>query len=138
MPSPWDIDIVFVPAKIGGKKHSNTHALANNVALWYRYSKTKIKNDFKARMKEWSLPIYESEPHDEAEVHFQIFRDSNRKIDSDSMSISTFKWALDLLVEQGYLSDDDRVKIVLHPTKLDKDSKVKYIETMVHMQVKLI
>ena len=55
-------------------------------------------------------------------------------MDPDSLGPSTYKWAIDLLVEQGMIIDDDQCMVVLHPTKLDCPGT---IETSVRMQVKL-
>ena len=81
----------------------------------------------------WYLPFYKGKPVRKAEVTFKILRNTNRKMDPDAFGASAFKWAIDILVEQKYLSDDDQVRIILEPTELGcKDSG----ETLIEMDVK--
>ena len=132
MEKEFDLEIVFTPAMLRRKKKSDVLCTTNNMHLWYRYSKTKIKESFKNDMKEWYLPKHTGDPYRWAEIHFTILRTNKRKIDSDALSSGTYKWTQDLLVEQGYLSDDDQTRLVLNPTEFDCDGTV---ETSVRMQV---
>jgi hypothetical protein len=54
-------------------------------------------------------------------------------MDSDSLSASTYKWAIDVLTTQGYLVDDDQCRVVLNPTQLGVSGNA---ETSVKMQIK--
>lgn len=129
----YDIDIIFTPATLERKTKSNVLCCNNNQSLWYRHSKTKIKNTFKEFLKEWYLPPYSREPHRSAEITFTALRNNGYKLDSDALSSSTYKWAIDVLTEQNYLIDDDACRVVLEPTELRVPGS---IETQVRMQVK--
>ena len=134
MEGAFDITVMFPPAMLRRKKKESILCLTNNISLWWRYSKTKIKSEFKDMLIQWYLPEWQDNPYERAEIHFTVLRANGKKLDADSMAPSTFKWAMDTLVEQGYLVDDDKVKIVLHPTRLNQENQ---LETMVKMQVKL-
>jgi hypothetical protein len=128
----YEIEIIFTPAMIGGKKNSAVCATNNNVHLWFRHSKTKIKNAFQELLREWYLPCFDENPYHCGEVHFTILRTNGRGMDSDALGISTNKWAIDTLTHQGYIVDDNRIKIVLEPTELNYKSE---IETQVRMKI---
>lgn len=130
----YDIDISFIGPKIGGGRMKNSYATNNNIPTWYRYYKTKIKLQFKTMLHEWYLPP-STRKAEKAEVTFTIMRNNKKKMDPDAFGISAFKWAIDTLVEQGYLADDDKVRIILEPTQLDcADSG----ETTINMKVKFL
>ena len=131
----WDLDIVFAPAMLGLVRKSDEVATTNNLSRWWKHAKTKIKDKFQEDMKGWYIPEYEGEPSRWAEIHFTILRTNGRKMDADSLSPSTYKWAIDLLTKQGYIVDDDQCRIILHPTKLKVPGT---IETSIRMQVKLM
>lgn len=118
---------------LGLKRKSDEIATTNNLSKWWRQAKTRIKNNFQDDLKEWFLPEHEDNPYRWAEIHFTILRTNDRKMDSDSLGPSTYKWAIDLLTIQGYILDDDQCRVVQHPTKLSVDGN---IETSVKMQVK--
>lgn len=126
------IDISFIAPKIGAGKFKNQYATTNTIPNWYRYYKPKISQAFKTMLREWYLPDAEGKPFSAGTVTFKIKRNTKRKMDPDAFGASAFKWAIDVLVEQGYLSDDDKVRIVLEPTELAcADSS----ETIIHMTV---
>ncbi len=133
MAQEFDLEIVFTPAMLIRKRKSDVVTTVNNQSLWWRHTKTKIMQSFKSNMKEWYIPISEIGQYRWAEIHFTILRTNGRKIDSDALSSSTYKWTIDLLVERKFLSDDDQCRIVLNPTKLHCKGT---IETSVLMQVK--
>ena len=134
MEGAFDITVMFPPAMLNRKKKESILCLTNNISLWWKHSKTRIKNEFKDILKQWYLPEWQDNPYERAEIHFTVLRANGKKLDADSMAPSTFKWSMDTLVEQGYLVDDDKVKLVLHPTRLNQKNQN---ETMVLMQVKL-
>jgi len=94
--------------------------------------KTKIKNTFKENLREWYIPVAEKK-YRKATVTFQIKRDSARKIDADAFGISAYKWFIDLLVEQGYLIDDDMVRVIQEPVALNSSLN----ETQIYCKVEL-
>lgn len=130
----YDLEIVFTPAMLGLKRKSDEVASTNNLSKWWTFSKTKIMNSFKSEMKNWFIPEFEDNPYRWAEINFTILRTNNRKMDPDSLGPSTYKWTIDLLTEQGYIVDDDRCRVILHPTELNCKGT---IETSVRMQIKL-
>ena len=133
MAQEFDLEIVFTPAMMGYKRKSDELVSNNNLSKWWRHSKTRIKNTFQDYLKEWYLPIWEEDPYRWAEIHFTILRKNYVKMDSDALSSSTYKWAIDVLTIQGYLSDDDICRVVLNPTELGVSGN---IETSVKMQIK--
>jgi len=132
MGTEHDLDFIFVPAKIGFGKDKDVLCTNNNIPLWYRYNKTKIKNTFKDHVTQWLLPEHIDNPYITAEIRFTIHRPDNRKIDADAFGVSSYKWIIDILVEQSYLIDDDKCKIILEPAVLSHGS----VETVVRMEVK--
>lgn len=130
----YDLEIVFTPAMLGLKRKSDEVASTNNLSKWWKHSKAKIMTSFKNNMKEWFISEFEDNPYRWAEINFTIMRTNNRKMDPDSLGPSTYKWTIDLLTEQGYIVDDDRCRVILHPTELNCKGT---IETSVRMQVKL-
>lgn len=127
----FDLDIVFTPAMIISSKKTDEVCSTNNISRWWRHGKTKIMGKFKQDMREWFLPEWHDNPYRWAEIHFTILRTNQRKMDPDSLGPSTYKWAIDLLTEQGYTVDDDRNKVIFNPTQLGCEGK---IETSVRMQ----
>lgn len=135
MEEEFDIDVVFPPAMLGYKRKSDEVASTNNLSKWWKQSKTRIKENFKTIIKEWYLPEWDGNIYRRAEVHYTILRTNYRGMDSDALGPSTYKWALDCLTEQGYITDDDQCKVVLNPTLLGQSGNV---ETMIRMQIKLL
>ena len=125
-----EISFIFTPPTFGNK---NELCSLNNISRWYRFAKTKIKDEFKNQLKEWSLPVWEDNPFMKAELEYTILRTNRKKMDSDALSL-TYKWVQDLLVEEGYLTDDDHTKVILNPTQLNVEGSV---ETSVLVEIKL-
>ncbi len=115
--------------KIGAGKKKNQLATINTLPYWYRYRKTIIKNEFKNRLLEWYIGksniMMES-----FKIEFSIIRNNKRKLDSDSI-IMPIKWIIDVLVQQGYAKDDDKVKIVIIPSVVD----LEQLETLIDVKV---
>ena len=120
--------VVPVP-KIGAGKAKNQLVLANNMPVWYRYHKTRIKEEFKHSLVEWFIP--ESELLLESfKIEFSLLRHNKRRIDSDA-PFFVLKWIIDAIVEQGYAIDDNKVKLVIIPSVVDKAAK----ETSIRVKV---
>ena len=126
------IEFTFVPPYFGIKKP--TLATLNNITKWITFAQTKMKTEFKATLSDWSLPIWEENPYQSAEIEYTILRKNGRKIDSDNLAFS-YKWLQDLLVENQYMVDDDSIKVTLHPTQLKVPGEV---ETSVHVKITLL
>ncbi len=124
------INFIFVPPSFGKK---NELCTLNNVTKWFKFAKTKLKDNFKLDLSEWSLPPWEDNPYTKADIEYTILRKDGKKIDSDNLAFS-YKWLQDLLVDQNYLIDDDKVKVVLNPTQLHVEGSV---ETSVSCNIKL-
>jgi len=60
-------------------------------------------------------------------------RKDDRRIDADSTSLVA-KWVCDVLVEKGYLVDDDKVRFIFEPPKL---AQRQQNEMMIHLKIKL-
>jgi len=91
------------------KTNNSSYVLAtlNNISQWYRYNKTKIKNDYKLYLKEWVVP----EPNQQYEhllIQYRIIRNSKRKLDKDNV-IFALKWLADTLEEMEYIKNDQIV-----------------------------
>ena len=72
-------------------------------------------------------------PYTKADIEYTILRKNGVKIDSDNLAFP-YKWLQDLLVENGYLVDDDQTRVVLNPTLLHVEGNV---ETSVRVEIHL-
>ena len=116
--------------KILTGKHKGQLSTINNIPYWYRYQKTKIKNQFKLSLGDWNIP--ESNLKLETgSVEFTILRNSNRRIDADSCAMIS-KWCVDFMVEQGWFSDDDKIRFIYDIPILGCDSPETMIEVKVY------
>jgi len=125
------IEFIFVPPCFGIRKPELV--TLNNVTKWWKFLKTKIKDEFKAELSDWSLPTWEENPYTKAEIEYTILRNNGFKLDSDNLAF-TYKWLQDLLVENSYLIDDDHTKVILNPTLLHVEGSV---ETSVRVVITL-
>ncbi len=125
------IQFVFVPPTFGIRKPELI--TLNNVTKWWKFAKTKLKNEFKSDLADWSLPPWEENPYKKANIEYTIRRKDGFKIDSDNLAFP-YKWLQDLLVENNYLLDDDKIRVVLNPTQLHVEGSV---ETSVHVTITL-
>ena len=127
----WDIEFSVPFPKIPSGKYKGQLATMNRLPLFHRYGITKIKQEFKQLLEEWYIKKNTEIKYKKAEIHFTIQRNSNRKIDSDSMSYMV-KYVIDTLVHQKFLEDDDQCRITLEPTQLG----IEGVETSILVQVK--
>ena len=125
------IEFIFVPPCFGIRKPELI--TLNNVTKWWKFAKTKIKDEFKAELSDWSLPTWEENPYTAAEIEYTILRNNGFKLDSDNLAFP-YKWLQDLLVENGYMVDDDKIRVVLNPTQLHVEGSV---ETSVRVTITL-
>jgi len=116
------IHFVFVPPSFGTKNPQLV--TLNNVTKWWKFAKTKLKAEFKADLSDWSLPPWEDNPYTKAEIEYTIRRKDGKKIDSDNLAFP-YKWLQDLLVENEYLVDDDKIRVVLNPTQLHVEGSIE-------------
>jgi Holliday junction resolvase RusA-like endonuclease len=105
--------------KIGSGKYKNQLCTLNNIPKFFRYQKTKIKNDFKDSLKGWSVPRVEHS-HETGLIEFELYRPTKLRLDADAGAL-IYKWIMDLLVEEGYYKDDDKITLVLKPVVIDKE-----------------
>ena len=126
------IDFIFVPPSFGIRKPELV--TLNNVTRWWKFAKTKIKDEFKSEISEWNLPEWDDNPFTKAEIEYTILRKDGYKLDSDNLAF-TYKWLQDVLVENSYLIDDDKIRVVLNPTQLHVKGNV---ETSVRVTITLI
>ena len=125
------IEFIFIPPVFGKK---NQLCTTNTISRWYRFAKTKIKQEFKEQLEGWFLPLWEDTPYLQAEIEYTILRKDGKNIDSDSFSVSCFKWLRDILAENNYLVDDNLVRQIMNPTRLHVEGSV---ETSVHVIITL-
>lgn len=128
-----ELEFIYTPPLIGAGKHKAQLVAMNNHDKWGKFYATRIKSEFKDTLKEWYLPERDENPYQKAEVTFTILRNNNIRIDADAMSFVN-KWFLDTLTEQGYLVDDDKVRVVLEPPVMGLKSSV---ETQVRVHILL-
>ena len=122
---------IIVPPVFGKKAELCS---LNNMSRWYRFQKTKIKQEFKEYLEAWFLPLWDDCVFTKAEISYTVLRKDAKKLDADNLTI-IYKWFQDLLVENSYLSDDDKVKVILNPTILNAEDSE--FETSVLISVKL-
>ena len=126
------LNFIFVPPSFGIKNPQMV--TLNNVPKWWKFAKTKLKDEFKAQLSDWSLPpVDDDNPYTKADIEYTILRKNGVKIDSDNLAFP-YKWLQDLLVENGYLVDDDQTRVVLNPTLLHVEGNV---ETSVRVEIHL-
>jgi len=111
------------------KKYTEVLCTLNTISKWYRYSKTKIKNDYKTILKELSVP----EPtmqYDSILIEYRIIRHTKQNIDKDNV-VFALKWLSDLLEELGYIKNDNVVNFSSFDTTYDLSAE----ETMLEIRV---
>ena len=116
------IQFTFTPPSFGKQ---NKLCTTNTISQWYRFAKTKIKQEFQVEITEWHLPQWENNPYTKADIEFTVLRKDGKNIDSDSFSVSCYKWLRDMLVTNGYLLDDNMVKQTMNPTQLHVEGSVE-------------
>ena len=119
---------VGVPKILSGKGKGRLVSL-NTIPLWYRYQKTKIKNQFKDAIKDWFIPKSDKR-YKSGSIVFKLYRPTKVKLDADGQ-IFAYKWIADALVEQGWFLDDDKITFVLEPVVHD----VNKVETEIKVEV---
>jgi len=98
------------------KTKKSTQLLSLNVAnRLNHFIKTQIKNRFKM---ECGLFIPKAKKtYDSLIIEATTIRNINKKFDAINTSLP-IKWVEDVLIEKGYIKDDDKNKIIINPTKL--------------------
>ena len=132
MEREYDLEWICPFPTIGKGKKANQLCTVNNLPYFYRYGITRIKNTFKEQLKEWYIPKHTGEPTRSALVIFRIKRKNKKRIDPDSAALPQ-KWIADVLVEQGYLIDDDQIRYILEPTEYSCEG----VDTSIYCRVKL-
>ena len=118
-------------SKITGN-YSEIIATLNNVSQWLRYKKTEIKNQYKQLCRDFFIP----EPPDEWKpitsvvLEYTILRHNTKRIDTDNVIFAS-KFLADLLVDMGYLIDDNQVTLIIKPYIVDKS----LVETQLSMRM---
>jgi hypothetical protein len=110
-------------------KVTETICTLNNISSWIRFSKTKIKNDYKNLLQDLFIPEPDKE-YKSIVIEYRILRDSNRQIDKDNVVFS-LKWLSDLLEELGYIKNDNVVNFRSFDTKHD----LTLDETMLEIRI---
>lgn len=114
---------IYAP-KIGKGKYKNQLATVNNIPVWFRYYKTKIKKDFIETLGDWHVPKSDL-MLEEADIEFTLLRNSKRKLDADALTV-VYKWTIDYIVKQGWLKDDDKLRIIMNPTQIHESPETMF------------
>jgi len=101
----------------------------NNISSWYRYSKTKIKEEYKDLLKEFYIPNPIQE-YQTLTIEYRIIRHNKINIDKDNV-IFALKWISDTLEELGYVRNDNVINFHSYDTVYDKDIS----ETMLEVRI---
>ena len=112
------------------KTNKNTKQIVslNNMSRWYRYGITRIKNDYKAILKDFFIPDPQTE-FISLRIEYEVQRHNKRRVDSMNIIAFADKWILDSFVETGWLKDDDKCYHVINPAQ--------YVEGIVETQLKM-
>ena len=116
-------------SKVTGK-YSEILATLNNISKWYRWSKTKIKDEYKSGLKEYYIPEPDN-VHDSLTIDYRIIRHTNRTVDKDNI-IFALKWLADTLEELGYVKNDKVVNFRSFDTIVDIRNPETMFEVRVH------
>jgi hypothetical protein len=111
------------------KKITETLCTLNNVTQWIRYSKTKIKNDYKDLLKDFFIPEPEKQ-YNALNIQYRIIRDTKRNLDKDNV-VFALKWISDTLEDLGYVKNDNVVNFESYDTLYDKQAS----ETMLEIRI---
>lgn len=98
-------------------KHKNQILSANNISKWYRYKKTEYKNKYKSFLKDMIIPENNGEPYTELLVVYKVLRHNNRRVDAMNIVMFLDKWFVDALVDEKWLTDDDKVSTFIEQTE---------------------
>jgi hypothetical protein len=123
------VALVRVPfPTLQGKKKKRLFSLN---AIPNRFVVTKVKNQFKTSIMDWFLPSYNGEPMRSVLIEAKVLRHNQRKLDAINMALPV-KWFEDCLIDLGYIKDDDKNMIILHPTVYESGLN----ETMIEITIK--
>lgn len=123
------IDMV-IPFPYWESKGKKQIASLNNLSRWYRHNHTKIKNGYKDLLRDFYVPepnqIYNS-----LLFKYEIQRHNNRRADSMNLVPLADKWLVDLMVDIGWMKDDDKCYHMISPAVYKKG----IVETQLRVQV---
>ena len=113
------LEFRFPILRIGRGTFKDQAVLMNNVNRWKRGYQTILKKEFKDSLRDWVIPVSDL-GFDTGRVEFKLFRNNGIRQDADSIAYQA-KWLQDLLVEQGWFSDDRGLTTVFEPVTIEKD-----------------
>ena len=117
--------------KIGRGSKKNQLATANNWTTIHWSLRSKIKQDLKAVLKSWFFAENPGEPYDYLILTFKTIAADKRKHDAINMAVPIGKIAQDVLVDLGWVKDDDKDKVILEPTVYEEGLSETMIEVIV-------
>ena len=120
--------VIPVPL-VGFGKHKTNLCTNNNIHIWYRYYKTKIKNQLRDTLSNWMVPKSDLKAKS-GNIHFTLLRPNARRLDADSITL-TGKMITDFIVDQGWLMDDDNLHFHYHPVVIERDR----VETEIRVEL---
>lgn len=127
-------------------KYQNQVISLNNIEKWYRFHKSKIKNQYKQNLKDFYIPTPDK-TYEGIVIDFKLYRHNGKTLDSDNMGF-IIKWTIDAIKEinwetqiingkektvknPGWIIDDDNVEYSVTPAVLDRS----LLETEVNIKV---
>ena len=125
------INIRIPYPKIGSGRAKQSLYTMNNITRLHWSQISKIKNTLKSNLKEWYFTPNQGEPYKALVLEFTAIRHNRRKLDALNMSTCA-KVIEDVLTDLGYVEDDDRNTIILHPSRYEEG----LVETMLQITVK--
>ena len=120
----------FPYPRIGRGSMKNQLLTLNNLMKCHWSLISKIKGDLKVSLREWFFAENPDDPYDWLIVRFRIVSKDKKRHDAVNTAYIA-KIAEDVLVDLGWVKDDDRNKVVFEPTVHEEGLKETMIEVIV-------
>ena len=123
------LKVKFPYPRIGSGKHKKELLTLNNFGSIHWSLRSSVKQGLKAALNEWFFAENPGEPYTHLVLTFQTIAKDKRNHDAVNMA-PICKIAEDVLVDLGWVNDDDKNKIILEPT-VHENVKETMIEVIV-------
>ena len=120
----------FPYPKIGRGKYKNQLLTLNNLLKCHWSLISKIKSDLKTVLREWFFAENPDEPYSYLVISFRILSKDKRNHDAINVAYIA-KIAEDVLVDLGWVKDDNQNKIILEPSRYEEGLSETMIEVIV-------
>lgn len=106
----------------------------NNVQEWFRFFKSKLKNEYQDNLLSFAIPSCNIVPLDGCFIYFQIKRPNKRTLDADNIGFIV-KWTIDAIKVSNWIKDDNKVsyyvgEAIEDKTLLETSLEIKVYERM--------